>query len=91
VKLYLYCIGTLCKIGGFQHEFAIYILRAYVESYEDWFYLNKKCTCCGEVKLANEHHFGWDKTNNRFKSQCLDCIAEAQKERREKKATKGRF
>lgn len=67
-----------------------------VRYYEDWFYTNKvkgeykKCSKCGEVKLANINHFGWDKTNKRWKSQCLKCSAETKKKKREsKKATKG--
>lgn len=54
------------------------IAEVFVEGYEDWFYLNKakgdykQCNVCGEVKLANEHHFRARKNGN-FYNTCREC------------------
>lgn len=61
------------------------IINKYEDIYEDWYYLNvvkgkyKKCSKCGEIKIANERHFKWDKTNDRWKSQCTDCLRQSSK------------
>jgi transposase-like protein len=35
----------------------------------------KQCSKCSEFKDVNKGEFSYDKTNNRWKSQCLTCIA----------------
>lgn len=67
------------------------IMDKYEEIYEDYYFTYiargtyKTCSKCGEVKLANERYFKWDKTNKRFKSMCKRCENEIQREYRQKK------
>ncbi|BDR74172.1 hypothetical protein K144316041_p20110 (plasmid) [Clostridium tetani] len=56
------------------------IINKYEDTYEDWYYLNivkgkyKRCSKCGEIKIANERHFSPDKRNkDGFHSLCRRC------------------
>ena len=59
------------------------IINKYEDIYEDWYYLNiskgkyKKCSKCGEIKIANERHF---KRNSSSKdglySICKECLSQ---------------
>lgn len=56
------------------------IINKYEDIYEDWYYLNivkgkyKRCSKCGEIKIANERHFSPDKRNkDGLHSLCRRC------------------
>lgn len=56
------------------------INEKYYDIYEDWYYLNivkgkyKKCSKCGEIKLANERHFNKNKRGKYgLNSICKEC------------------
>lgn len=59
------------------------VINVYEDLYEDSYYLHyvkgkyKRCSKCGEIKIANERHFSPDKRNiDGFQSFCKDCNAE---------------
>lgn len=56
------------------------IINKYEDTYEDWYYLNivkgkyKKCSKCGEIKIANERHFSPKKdSKDGFHPYCKEC------------------
>lgn len=56
------------------------IINKYEDIYEDWYYLNiskgkyKKCSKCGEIKIANERHFSPKKdSKDGFHPYCKEC------------------
>lgn len=55
-------------------------INKYEDTYEDWYYLNiakgkyKKCSKCGEIKIANERHFSPKKdSKDGFHPYCKEC------------------
>ncbi len=70
-----FVIATLKKICN-------RVIDAYEEQMEDWYYLNvvkgkyKKCSKCGEIKIANERNFSPDARNkDGLQSTCKKCDA----------------
>jgi hypothetical protein len=56
------------------------ISEQYWLDYEDWYYTYivkgkyKKCSCCGQIKLANENYFGINKRNkDGLSNVCKEC------------------
>ena len=55
------------------------IIDKHYDIYEDWYYLNivkgdyKKCSMCGEIKIANERHFSPDNYRGGFMRYCKKC------------------
>lgn len=67
-------------ISSTLNKIAERIIGAFEVQFEDYYYLNlvkghyKKCSLCGEIKLANERYFRkHPNTNDGFQSQCLKC------------------
>ena len=66
------------------------IINKYEDVYEDWYYLNiskgkyKKCSKCGEIKIANERHFRKrsDNKGDGFIGVCRKCEREYDRNRR---------
>ena len=68
------------NISFFVNKIVKKIINKYEDVYEDWYYLNvvkgryKKCSKCGEIKIANERHFSKMKnTKDGFRPNCKKC------------------
>ena len=91
IAKYSICYSEQYISSIWQNKIPKMIAEQCAQNYLEWYYTNvekgqwKKCSCCGQIKLANHHYFSKNKTSkDGFYSICKECRSKKYKEKKGK-------